>query len=306
MQALTLRSLKKRFKNVKVLTDLNMNVPENAIYGFLGKNGAGKTTTMKMITGLLKADAGEIEVFGEPARFGETRVNKMIGYLPDVPEFYGYMTSREYLTLCAKISGLTPGETDAQIKELLALVGLKGIKRRIKTYSRGMKQRLGIAQALVGSPRLILCDEPTSALDPEGRLEVLQVLSNLRERVTVVFSTHILADVERICDQVGVLNNGVLVMEKSISELQNMSLSGRVRVETYDEEAARRLLELLKEMPDVTVSSHNGNTFSLEAQDTKTSAVFLCRIASELNLPLRRLERMDQSLEDVFMEVTGQ
>jgi ABC-2 type transport system ATP-binding protein len=306
MQALTTRSLKKSFKTVHAITDLNMNVPKNSIYGFLGKNGAGKTTIMKMITGLLRLDAGEIEVFGEQACFGETKVNRTIGYLPDVPEFYGYMSAKEYLTLCAKISGVAPDKAAAQIKELIALVGLKGINRRIKTYSRGMKQRLGIAQALIGSPKLILCDEPTSALDPEGRLEVLQVLSNLRERVTVVFSTHILADVERICDRVGVLNNGCLAMEKSISELQNMSLTGRIRVETYDENAMGRLLEPLGQLPDCKVSTDKGNTFFLEARDTKEAAIILCKTAAELNLPLRRLERLDQSLEDVFMEVTGQ
>ncbi|MCL1791656.1 MAG: ABC transporter ATP-binding protein [Peptococcaceae bacterium] len=306
MQALTIRSLKKSFKNVHAIINLDMNVPENSVYGFLGKNGAGKTTTMKIITGLLKSDGGEIEVFGQPARFGETKVNRMIGYLPDVPEFYGYMTSKEYLSLCAKVSGVTPAEAAVQIKELIAVVGLKGINRRIKTYSRGMKQRLGIAQALIGSPKLILCDEPTSALDPEGRLEVLQVLNNLRERVTVVFSTHILADVERICDRVGVLNNGCLAMEKSISELQSMSMSGRIRVETYDEDARSHLLDSLGQLPGFKVVVDKDTTFFLEARDTKEAAVSICKTAADLSLPLRRLERLEQSLEDVFMEVTGQ
>jgi ABC-2 type transport system ATP-binding protein len=304
MQALTIRSLSKSFKQVKAITGLHMNVPENAIYGFLGKNGAGKTTTMKMITGLLKPDGGEIDVFGVSARFGETKANKMIGYLPDVPEFYGYMTPREYLGLCAAIAGQSPAAADGQIKELLSLVGLAGKNRRIRTFSRGMKQRLGIAQALVGQPKLLLCDEPTSALDPEGRLEILQVLKNLRGRVTIVFSTHILADVERICDRVGVLNNGSLVMEQPISALQSKSAAGRIRVEAYEEGAAQSLLEAVRAFPGVTVSGCVGNTFSLEARDTKEAAVLLCQWAAEKKLPLRRLERLDQSLENVFMEVT--
>ena len=167
MDMLRITDLHKRFGDKEVLRGLNLTVPEHSIYGFIGKNGAGKTTTMKTILGLLKADSGEIFVGGEKVVYGQTSTNQYIGYLPDVPEFYPFMTAPEYLRFCGEITGMKKAECYARLKELLELVGLSDEKHRIKGFSRGMKQRLGIAQALLNSPKLLICDEPTSALDPE-------------------------------------------------------------------------------------------------------------------------------------------
>ena len=177
MSILTLTGVSKSFGGQKVLDGLTMAVSEHSVYGFLGKNGAGKTTTMKLIAGFLRPDDGTITVCGKPVRFGSSPKSLSVGYLPDVPEFYPYMTPKEYLCLCGQLSSLTRPEIEAQTAELLALVGLDGVNRRIRGFSRGMKQRLGIAQALLGKPRLLLCDEPTSALDPSGRREVLETAS---------------------------------------------------------------------------------------------------------------------------------
>ena len=180
MDILQITSLQKRFGDKEVLKGLDLTVPEHSIFGFIGKNGAGKTTTMKTILGLLKADTGEILVNGEKAAYGQTTTNQYIGYLPDVPEFYPFMTAREYLGFCGEITGMTKKEYGERSEELLELVGLAGEKHRIKGYSRGMKQRLGIAQALLNRPKLLICDEPTSALDPVGRKEILDLLLSVR------------------------------------------------------------------------------------------------------------------------------
>ena len=166
MNVLTIQGLSKAFGGQKIIDNLNMAVPEGSVFGFIGQNGAGKTTTMKMVLGLLRPDQGEINVCGEPVHFGQTKTNQYIGYLPDVPEFYDYMTSTRYLALCGKIIGLSKTETQQRSEELLSLVGLGNIKKTIGGFSRGMKQRLGIAQALLTRPKLLICDEPTSALDP--------------------------------------------------------------------------------------------------------------------------------------------
>lgn len=169
MNVLEINNLNKSFGKLEVIKNLNMKVAQNTVFGFLGQNGAGKTTTIKMIIGMIKPDSGNIRVCGKEVRFGNTSVNKDIGFLPDVPEFYGFMTPKEYLMLCGRICGMKPADTARKINDLLHVVGLEGVNRRIKGFSRGMKQRLGIAQALINDPKLLLCDEPTSALDPCGQ-----------------------------------------------------------------------------------------------------------------------------------------
>lgn len=220
MKILQIEGLKKCFGSHRVLDGVSMCVPEHCVYGFLGKNGAGKTTTMKLILGLLKADEGEVRVLGEKVEFGCAQTNRYIGYLPDVPEFYGYMNAAEYLTFCGQVSGMERAHVKSRIEEVLHMVGLLGVKKKIGGYSRGMKQRLGIAQAMLHEPRLLVCDEPTSALDPVGRKEILDILSQAREKTTVLFSTHVLSDVERICDRIAILNDGKIVLEGNLEEIK--------------------------------------------------------------------------------------
>lgn len=220
MAVLELDGVSKTFSGKVVLDKLDMCVGENSIYGFVGRNGAGKTTTMKLILGLLKPDAGEIYVCGERVTYGQNSTNRYIGYLPDVPEFYSFMTPEEYLTLCGRVTGMSEKDIHERIVELLLLVGLKDDNRRIKGFSRGMKQRLGIAHALFHRPRLLICDEPTSALDPIGRKEILDILLAVKSETTVLFSTHILTDVERICDDVAFLNKGSIALCGKVDELR--------------------------------------------------------------------------------------
>lgn len=217
---LEIRNLTKTFGGRAVVDNVSFRVPENCVFGFIGANGAGKTTTMKMVLGLLEADSGEITVCGEPVRFGATKTNRFVGYLSDVPEFYNYMRPKEYLKLCGEIVGLNKQTIQERGAELLTLVGLADVNKKIGGFSRGMKQRLGMAQALLGAPKLLICDEPTSALDPMGRKEILDILQKIKGKTTVIFSTHILSDVERICDRVAVISDGKIVLEHAVSELK--------------------------------------------------------------------------------------
>ncbi len=220
MSVLTIQGLSKSFGTQKIIDNLNMSVPEGSVFGFIGKNGAGKTTTMKMVLGLLQPDSGKICVCDEPVRFGQTKTNQYIGYLPDVPEFYNYMTPIQYLKLCGEVIGLSKSDILKRSQELLSLVGLNSITKQIGGFSRGMKQRLGIAQALLTQPKLLICDEPTSALDPVGRKEILDILYKISGTTTVLFSTHILSDVERICDHAAFLNEGKIAVSGTLAEIK--------------------------------------------------------------------------------------
>ena len=222
MGILTIDTVSKSFGQLKVLDQLSFEVEEGSVFGFIGKNGSGKTTTMRIIVGLLKADGGDVYIKGRKVEFGQTETNNIIGYLPDVPVFYGFMNAWEYLQFCGKVTGMNSIDIERKSAELIAMVGLQdSAKRRIKGYSRGMKQRLGIAQALIHDPALLICDEPTSALDPKGRSEILEILARVRGRTTVLFSTHVLADVERICDTVGVLEKGKLALWGNLEQIKS-------------------------------------------------------------------------------------
>ena len=231
MDMLTLSHVAKNFGEKQVLHDVSFAVPEHTVFGFVGQNGAGKTTAMKMILGLLAVSGGEILVDGMPVRYGNTPTNRLVGYLPDVPEFYSYMTPAEYLRFCGEISGMPSKEIKNRSEELLRLVGLDKEKHRIKGFSRGMKQRLGVAQALFGRPKLLICDEPTSALDPAGRKELLDILTAAKEETTVLFSTHILSDVEHICDEMAFLHKGKIVLKGSLDEVRKIRKASAVTIE---------------------------------------------------------------------------
>ena len=298
MSALQITDLSKSFGDKKVLRGVSLTVPEHSVFGFVGKNGAGKTTTMKTVLGLLRPDGGEITVNGERVVYGQTATNRHIGYLPDVPEFYSFMTPAEYLRFCGEITGISRSETEARVKELLSLVGLGEEKHRIKGFSRGMKQRLGIAQALLNRPKLLLCDEPTSALDPVGRKEILEILSTVREHTTVLFSTHILSDVERICTDVAFLNDGVVEIAGSLSEIKSQYRRDDYLLETERDEDACLLSETF-----VGLEAMGGN--QLRLREGQQSVYRLLRFVADKGISLVRLERMEPSLESLFMEVTG-
>lgn len=294
---LEIRGLTKSFGEKRVLCGLDLSVPSGSIFGFVGRNGAGKTTAMKTVLGLLRADSGEIFVNGERVTYGETATNKYIGYLPDVPEFYSFMTPREYLALCGECGGISSSEIKIRTEELLSLVGLSDdAGRRIKGFSRGMKQRLGIAQALLHRPKLLLCDEPTSALDPIGRREILDILLSVKNETTVVFSTHILSDVERICDEVALLDGGVIAMQGGVEELKRVNRAREFAVETVSERDSDKIAEYF---PECKRENRERLIFVGGDELMREVMVFI----AENGIALSKLERLEPSLEALFMEV---
>ena len=302
MEALKIENLHKSFGKNKIINGLSMSIPENTIFGFLGKNGAGKTTTMKMILGFLKKDEGSIKVFGEEVSFGQSKTNRFIGYLPDVPEFYVYMTAKEYLNLCGAITGLSKNEIKNKSEELLELVGLKDVNKRISGYSRGMKQRLGIAQALLNSPKLLICDEPTSALDPLGRKEILDIILKIKDSTTVIFSTHILSDVEAICDHVVVLDKGKNVLEGSIDELKNIKRKNTIKIRFKSDKELKAFKSLDKFSNLVT--NEKGDTLHLTDEDNQLKDIdILCELY-KLNIFPLEIKIEEPTLENIFLEVT--
>lgn len=285
------RDLHKSFGSVKVINGLSFTVEEGSIFGFVGQNGAGKTTTMKMALGLLETDGGEITVCGRKAVFGET--DKSVGYLPDVPEFYNYMKPMEYLTLCGEISGMNKTDIKKRGKELLELVGLTKANRKIGGFSRGMKQRLGMAQALLNQPKLLICDEPTSALDPMGRKEILDILTEVKKQTTVIFSTHILSDVERICDRVVFLHGGKTVLEGTISEVKRQHTDS-YSVEFLNKSEAEKFAGLINGEP-------SGNTVIIKNTD---GGKIIQKLAENMTVPVK-FELLEPTLEDLYLEVTA-
>ncbi len=298
MDALNISGLYKSFGDKEVLCGLDLVVPEHSIFGFIGKNGSGKTTTMKTVLGLLKADSGEISVCGERVVYGQTATNKYIGYLPDVPEFYGFMSAPEYLAFCGEISDLDKKDASARIPEVLSLVGLEGENGKIKGFSRGMKQRLGIAQALLGRPKLLICDEPTSALDPIGRKEILDLLLSLKDQTTVLFSTHVLSDVERICTDVAFLNNGKIEKIGKIGEIKAKYRRDEFKLETEDAEGA---LALESAFPTLRRLEGNVLVFS----EGESLEFQILRFIADKEIPIVQVQRTEPTLEGLFMEVSG-
>lgn len=302
MEALKIENLHKSFGKNTIINGLSMSIPENTIFGFLGKNGAGKTTTMKMILGFLKKDEGSIEVFGEEVSFGQSKTNRFIGYLPDVPEFYGYMTAKEYLNLCGAITGLSKNEIKNKSEELLELVGLRDVNKRISGYSRGMKQRLGIAQALLNSPKLLICDEPTSALDPLGRKEILDTILKIKDFTTVIFSTHILSDVEAICDHVVVLDKGKNVLEGSIDELKNIKRKNTIKIRFKSDKELKAFKSIDKFSNLLT--NEKVDTLYLTDEDNQLKDIDILNELYKLNIFPLEIKIEEPTLENIFMEVT--
>lgn len=299
MDILRLSRVSKAFGSKKVLEDLSFAVPEHSVFGFIGENGAGKTTTMKMILGLLCPDSGTIEVCGERVTFGENKTNRYIGYLPDVPEFYGFMTPAEYLAMCGSIAGLGKEEIRRKSEELLELVGLSYEKKRIHGFSRGMKQRLGIAQALLGNPRLLICDEPTSALDPVGRREILNILTSVREHTTVIFSTHILSDVERICDCAAFLHNGEIALEGSIEDMKRARGGSGLEIEFVRSEDK---IGFEKVFPGGIPEGEQRLRYE---KKTEEEGFQMLAYLMRQGIVIRRYEVLEPTLENLFMEVLG-
>ena len=218
--AIHAHGLTKRFGSILALDDLDLDVPRGSIFGLLGPNGAGKTTTIRILTGLARPTAGSASVAGIEVGLDQPELRRRLGYLDQDPRFYSWMKGWELLELVGRLHGLAGSVLRSRVGEMLTRTGLLGAaNRRIGGYSGGMRQRLGIAQALIHGPQVLFLDEPVSSLDPEGRRDLLELIAGLRGEATVVFSTHVLSDVERICDRIAILDRGRRVTEGPLEDL---------------------------------------------------------------------------------------
>jgi ABC-2 type transport system ATP-binding protein len=302
--AIRATGLSKSYGPKRALDAIDLSVEEGSIFGFLGPNGAGKTTMLRLVTGLARPTSGSIEVLGHDVASAGNAVRAEIGFLPDVPAFYEWMTAADFLRFAGGLFGLGGTLLTERTAMLLDLAGLSDVKTKIGGYSRGMKQRLGVAQALINAPRLLLLDEPTSALDPMGRKDVLDMIVSLSGRTTVFFSTHILGDVERVCDAVAILDHGRVVAQAPIDELKH--LYGKQKVVVEVTEGADALAAAISRR-DWTASVARGPQGSIEVTVTDVAAAQhdIPAMASDQGIGLARLDAGELGLEEVFVELVG-
>ena len=305
--AISMDGLTKHYAGVQALTDLTLDVPAGTVFGFLGPNGAGKTTALKVLAGLARATDGTATVNGVPvSAAGDHR--RQLGYLAQDPRFYGWMTGRETLRYVASFRGLG-ADREPRIADLLGRVGIAdAADRRTSTYSGGMRQRLGIAQALVGRPAVVLLDEPVSALDPIGRKDVLDLMRELKGETTVFYSTHILDDVQRVSDHVAILDHGRLVKAAPTHVLLGSFTANTLRVVLGGAEAGTETS--LREIPgvaSVSIASRNGleTAYDVVTKSGASATVQreVTRFAVDAGLTLISNAEETLDLETVFLRL---
>jgi ABC-2 type transport system ATP-binding protein len=307
--AIRTRGLTKRFGKVVALDRLDLDIPTGVVFGLLGPNGAGKTTAIRLLTGLARPTAGSALVGGvEVNRRNSLALRRRLGVLDQDPRFYGWMTGRDLLGFVGDLFGLGGKELRARVSETLETVGLAdAANRRIAGYSGGMRQRLGIGQAIIGHPELLILDEPVSSLDPEGRRDLLALIGRLKATSTVVFSTHVLSDVERICDRIAILDAGRLITEGRLGELL-----GRYAPPIYlvdadpdQEEALAALERRLAAEPWVSETAIAGSRLRIAVSDDARAARELLPIVVAVGVRLAAFSRERPTLEDVFLRLVG-
>jgi len=280
----------------KALDTLDLEVEEGQIFGFLGPNGAGKTTTMKLLLGLIFPTSGNGWLLGEP--IGRRTVSQRIGYMPENPSFYRFLSGLEFLKFCGKLCLLNRKTSNSRANELIELVGLGHAKNaRIGEYSRGMLQRVGLAQSLMSDPQLLLLDEPLSGLDPIGRKEISDVILQLGQKgKTIFFSSHILSDVETLCDRIAILNKGILRSVGKVSELVGAKIRSIVmEVEGIPEDKVKEIEPLATRVQDMGASH-----FRLEVAN-QDSVNRVISIATSAQAKVISIVPQKESLEDYFL-----
>lgn len=300
------RNLVKRYSNFEVLKSIDFKVDTGTVYGFLGKNGVGKSTTMNILTGLIDYNSGEIIYEGMDFNKNKHSIMQTIGYLTENPIFYEYMTAVEYLRFTAELSGYGKRSINKRIDELLEQVKLTDAKnRRVGGYSRGMKQRLGLAVALFNNPKYLFLDEPTSALDPQGRLEMVDLISQLKDnKITVFLSTHILSDVERVCDEVCIIDKGQILLTSNLEQLQRDYVQPIFDV-TFESECSK-VVDSLKLLPWVEKLVVNGKTLSIYTKDMETAKSNLLGELAKQNNHVINYQIRQGSLEDIFIRMVNE
>jgi ABC-2 type transport system ATP-binding protein len=301
------RGLTKSYKGVDALKSLDLKVPEKSIFAFLGPNGAGKTTTIKLLLGLISPTSGGGTIFGKDIVKDNVDIRAHVGYLPQDARFYEHMTARETLTYTAGFFFKGPQQPIAKrVDEMIELVGLEGkADRPIKGFSGGERQRLGIAQAEVNYPDLLILDEPAASLDPQGRRDVLEVMSRIRKYATIFYCTHILDDVQRVSDTVAILNDGQMIAQAPIEEL--LAGSGEivytVKFRDVSEDADARIKEW-NWVSGIDVSRQNGmTTWQVTVTDERAAEDQLLNLLVANGAKVADFGRKAYALEDIFLDI---
>ncbi|KYG27591.1 ATP-binding cassette domain-containing protein [Alkalihalobacillus trypoxylicola] len=286
--------LVKAFKTEVAVDNLSFEIRKGTCIALLGPNGAGKTTTLNMLSGMLSPTSGTIHFHSE---LGDVRSN--VGFLPQVPQMFGWLTAGEFLKLCGELQGMDKKKLKDRIERVLAFVGLMKVNnKRIAGFSGGMKQRLGLAQAILHEPPLLILDEPVSALDPTGRKEVLELIREMKKERTIIFSTHILHDAEQVCDEVLIMQEGILKWNGTLIELKKTLRKPYITIKTA--QSLKGLLENIKGVEKVDYVSDN--EVKIQVTDHFDTQSLILKITDE-HLELLSFNADEATLEDAYMEV---
>lgn len=301
MNLLTVGSLTKKFNGTTAVRDVSFSLDFGKCIALIGPNGAGKTTTLRILAGLLKPTSGEVTFID---KYPNLDIRKFIGYLPQHPVFPGWMTAKEFLIFSGELALLDKKTARVKAEELAGRVGITdALNKRVSSYSGGMKQRLGIAQALIHSPQLLMLDEPVSSLDPIGRREVLTLLEELKSDMTILFSTHILNDAEEVSDELILLNHGEIIETGEIKELRKKYQTSIIELEFG--ENPKKYLEEIKKSPYVSAGSIQRNVVKITAEDIPKARAEILQLAAVKHWPLLRFHINRATLEDMFMKAVN-
>ena len=304
------KNLTKRYGSNVALDHVSFSVEEGTILGFLGPNGAGKSTTMNIITGYLSASEGEVTVAGHSILDEPAEVKKLIGYLPELPPLYMDMTVDEYLRFCCDIKGVARKYVTKHLNDICELTGLGEVRKRlIKNLSKGYKQRVGLAQALVGNPEVVILDEPTVGLDPKQIIEIRRLIRDLGEDHTVVLSSHILPEVADVCERLVIINNGQIVAQDTLENLTHgigETYRMTLRVKGPEKEVRQIIRDIDGTRYCECIGTKEPDTFDfLVESDRKTDIrpALFTRMAKQ-DMPIMMMKPMDMTLEDIFLQLT--
>jgi ABC-2 type transport system ATP-binding protein len=300
--------LSKTYKDVKALQNLNLEIKEDLIVGFLGVNGAGKTTTIKLLNNLIKPTAGKANICGTPVFNNPMKVKSMVGYLSQEPAFYKWMTGREFLMFVGEVFRIDRAKLKVKVMHLLDEMELSdAANKKIGSYSTGMRQRLGIAQSLLNDPKVLFLDEPMSSLDPLGRVSVMNIIKGLKGKTTVFMSSHILNDIERVCDEVAIIDKGKLIIHDKLSVLKEKYISPSVLIEC--KEPLKDFMESLSGEDYVfsvekwEKEEAEDRALKVTFRDFSKGEIMLPKLIVERRLTLVKYETLTPTLEDVFLRL---
>jgi ABC-2 type transport system ATP-binding protein len=295
--------LTKEYDGVTVVDHLNLEVAENEVFGLLGPNGAGKTTTILMLMGLTEPASGTAKIYGFDSTREPLKVKRLAGYLPEKVGFYDTLTARENLRFIAELNNIGYAESGPLIEQVLKSVGLGDVGDKTSNkFSRGMKQRLGIADVLVKKPKVAFLDEPTAGLDPEGINQILDLIANLpKTGTTVVFSSHRLYEVQRVCHSIGILSKGKMVVQGNLDELGRDALAeGRFRIEVETAEPSPQLIKVIKKIKGVSKVEAKGNVLHITTNADLRAEISKAVVQSGVALTQVKIEEF--SLDDIYMK----